>query len=300
MESRKVAIIPLDEKSKGVSQVLANDTSRRVLDLISEEPMSAMKIAYRLNMGINTAQYNLERLESVGMVEVLRVEKSRKGRDVKIYAPTNRIIAIVPKNMDIGGLREAFRSILPLVIAALVISVGVEMFAYPQGPGYADYGYSASAAQAKAGYAATGAGAADDMAMPMAANAESDGLMLAAPMPGNYTAANAETAGQLTAGTGGGVGENNLPAAPPSASNGSNGSNGSLSEKPAAGENRTVALGEGPGDAPVSIRGAPEYEPETVQYYQGPRSLLEHPGLWTLLGGLAVIIVFAAVRRKNI
>lgn len=130
MESKKVAIIPLDENSKGVSQALANDTSRKILDLISEEPNSAMHIAYKLNLAINTAQYNLERLQAVGLVEVLRVEKSRKGRDMKIYAPTNKIIAIVPKGLDIGGIRAALRGVVPLFLVALLFAVGIDFMTY--------------------------------------------------------------------------------------------------------------------------------------------------------------------------
>jgi len=134
MKNNKVAIVPLGEDSKEVSQVLANETSRRILDLISDEPMSAMHIAYKLDLAINTAQYNLEKLEKVGLIEVERVDKSRKGRDMKIYTPTNKIIAIVPKNVKTAGVLEALKGIIPLVLLAILFAVGVDFVAYS--PGY--------------------------------------------------------------------------------------------------------------------------------------------------------------------
>ena len=124
----KVAIIPLGDGASGnVSSVLANPTARKILNLISDEPLSAMKIAYKTDIAINTAQYNLENLEKAGLVEVERVEKSRKGRDMKIYGPTNKIIAIVPKGMDERSIANALRGLLPLFLLAIVLSVGVEL-----------------------------------------------------------------------------------------------------------------------------------------------------------------------------
>jgi DNA-binding transcriptional ArsR family regulator len=136
MDSNKVVIVPLGEKSGEVNSVLANETARKILNLISDEPLSAMPIAYKLNLAINTAQYNLERLEAVGLVEVIRVDKSKKGRDVKIYAPTNKIIAIVPKNVKSAGIYDALKGLVPLFIIALVLSIGIDVLMYTPDEGF--------------------------------------------------------------------------------------------------------------------------------------------------------------------
>jgi DNA-binding transcriptional ArsR family regulator len=78
----KLLILPLGEESKKIMQVISNDTARQIIELLADAPLSASDIAERLQAPLTTITYNLENLESVGLVKVERIKYSEKGREV--------------------------------------------------------------------------------------------------------------------------------------------------------------------------------------------------------------------------
>ncbi len=96
----KLLILPLGEESKKITQVISNDTARQVIELLADAPLSASDIAERLQSPISTIVYNLENLESVGLIRIEKIKYSEKGREVKIYAPVRKLIVVVPEKTD--------------------------------------------------------------------------------------------------------------------------------------------------------------------------------------------------------
>jgi len=43
-KGKKIIVMPLDDNSKEISQVLANDTARKILSLLSDKPMTLTEI----------------------------------------------------------------------------------------------------------------------------------------------------------------------------------------------------------------------------------------------------------------
>ena len=95
-EDEKLLILPLND-SKRVSQVLSNDTARRILEVLAEAPLSASEVAARLGLPLTTVQYNINKLLDAGLVRVERTKYSEKMREVKIYAPARKLVVIVPE-----------------------------------------------------------------------------------------------------------------------------------------------------------------------------------------------------------
>ncbi len=274
MKNDKVAVVPLGERSGGINQVLANDTARRILNLISEEPMSAMHIAYNLDLAINTAQYNLDRLTGVGLAEVVRVEKSRRGRDMKIYGPTNKIIAIVPKGVERGSVMAALKGVLPLFLVALVFAAGVEVILGPQPVREAgDGGIMALTNETPA------TGEPSEKGFGAAQSEESESAETGPPpreeAPAMVMAAeDAENASQT---------ENRA------------------AESVEAGGGGEIEADEEPGNGEALCPPPPEPETKTIVVTKAPESsLLDHPGLWAALGGLAVIAAAMVLRRRRV
>jgi predicted transcriptional regulator len=124
----KLLILPLGEESKKITQVISNDTARQVIELLADAPLSASDIAERLHSPISTIVYNLENLESVGLIRVEKIKYSEKGREVKIYAPVRKLIVVVPEKTDRKSVTDLLRKYMGVILAAVLASSLIEFF----------------------------------------------------------------------------------------------------------------------------------------------------------------------------
>ena len=124
----KLLILPLGEESKKITQVISNDTARKIIELLADAPLSATDIADHLQAPLTTIAYNLENLEGVGLVKVERIKYSEKGREVKIYAPVRKLIVVVPEKTDRKSVTDIIRKYLGVILAAVLASSFIEFF----------------------------------------------------------------------------------------------------------------------------------------------------------------------------
>src|SRR3990172_5054419 len=124
----KLLILPLGEESKKITQVISNDTARRILELLADAPLSASDIAERLKVPLTTIVYNLENLEKVGLIRVEKIKYSEKGREVKIYAPVRKLIVVVPEKADKKSVADLIRKYVGVILAAVLASSFIEFF----------------------------------------------------------------------------------------------------------------------------------------------------------------------------
>lgn len=122
----KLLILPLGEESKKITQVISNDTARKIIELLADAPLSASDIAERLQTPLTTIVYNLENLESVGLIRVDKIKYSEKGREVRIYAPVRKLIVIVPEKTDRKSITDILRKYVGVVLAAVFASSIIE------------------------------------------------------------------------------------------------------------------------------------------------------------------------------
>lgn len=124
----KLLILPLGEESKKIAQIISNDTARQIIELLADAPLSASDIAEHLSAPITTIVYNLEKLESVGLIRVEKIKYSEKGREVKIYAPVRKLIVVVPERTDRNSVTDLLRKYLGVILAAVLASSLIEFF----------------------------------------------------------------------------------------------------------------------------------------------------------------------------
>jgi hypothetical protein len=79
-----------------------------------------------LHSPLTTITYNLENLESVGLVKVERIKYSEKGREVKIYSPVRKLIVVVPEKTDRKSVTDVLRRYLGVILAAVLASSLIE------------------------------------------------------------------------------------------------------------------------------------------------------------------------------
>lgn len=126
VDDDKFLIVPMGKESKAITQVISNDTAMQVMDLLADGPMSTSTVAEKLSIPLTTAQYNIEKLMESGLVKIEKTKYSEKGREVKLYRASRRLIMIVPEKAGSQAVIDALKKYILLVPIAAAISVIVE------------------------------------------------------------------------------------------------------------------------------------------------------------------------------
>ncbi|HIH37801.1 winged helix-turn-helix transcriptional regulator [Candidatus Woesearchaeota archaeon] len=87
-----------EEKTKDLAKVLANETTRKILNLLTQGEKTATEIAQQLQIPLSTVTYNIGHLMAVKLVVVEEFHYSEKGREVPHYKLANKCIIIAPEN----------------------------------------------------------------------------------------------------------------------------------------------------------------------------------------------------------
>ena len=129
--TEKVLILPLNEDSKKITQTLSNDTALKVLELLAQQPMSATAISEELDLALTTIKYNLDSLIESDLIKVNKTKWSKKGREIKIYEPVQKLIVVVPGGgkTDKSSIISMLQKYLGMIGAAIFASFGIEYLA---------------------------------------------------------------------------------------------------------------------------------------------------------------------------
>ncbi|MBI2102658.1 helix-turn-helix transcriptional regulator [Candidatus Woesearchaeota archaeon] len=120
MAKNNFLLVDLNEsKTKKLAETITSDTSRMILNYLTEKEGVESIIAKDLNLPLPTVHYHLQKLQEAGLVTVEEFHYSQKGREVNHYKLANKYIIIAPKKVT--GLRQKLRGILPvgLIIAGV-------------------------------------------------------------------------------------------------------------------------------------------------------------------------------------
>lgn len=83
-----------DEAADEVFSALSSTTARSVLSTLHEQPRTASEIASEVDTSLQNVNYHLEKLGDSGLVEVVDGRYSDQGREMKVYAPTNKTLVL--------------------------------------------------------------------------------------------------------------------------------------------------------------------------------------------------------------
>ncbi|WMW21869.1 helix-turn-helix domain-containing protein [Methanolobus mangrovi] len=126
--SEKVLIVPLNEDSKKITQILSNEKAMKMLEILADKPMSASDVAEKLDIPLTTVKYNLDGLIEVDLIKVRETKWSRKGREIKIYEPVQKLIVVAPGGMknDRSSIISMLKKYLGLIAGAVFAATGLE------------------------------------------------------------------------------------------------------------------------------------------------------------------------------
>ena len=127
--TEKIKIIATDdEKIKSFGELLTNDSSRAILQLLFNEELTALQIAERTGISLQLVKYHIIKLQDLGVVKVTKIEKNSKSQDMKFYSASKFSMVIVPpkyseKTKESKLLVRSFKHIYK--IAGLGIAAGL-------------------------------------------------------------------------------------------------------------------------------------------------------------------------------
>ncbi|MBS3151860.1 winged helix-turn-helix transcriptional regulator [Candidatus Woesearchaeota archaeon] len=128
MKQDKFLLVNLeDEKSKNLANVISSDSARKILNLLTDKPLSETDISKNLNIPLTTVHYNISQLLNANLVEVHDFLWSEKGKKINFYKLSNKFIIIAPlKNSS--SFIDKLKEIIPVVIFGSLTSFGIYIY----------------------------------------------------------------------------------------------------------------------------------------------------------------------------
>jgi len=103
-----VLYVDSDEAAEVIS-TLSGETAMAVFRALTDRALTASELADELDASVQSVSYHLGNLEDAGLVQVVDTCYSEKGREMDIYAATNRpTVLVLGSREDRVGLRRAF------------------------------------------------------------------------------------------------------------------------------------------------------------------------------------------------
>jgi len=126
MATEKFIMVSLEEeRAKEIANVISNDTSRKILNFLSEKDAAENDIARELKLPASTVHYNMQHLLKHNLIEVKDFYWSEKGNKVNVYTVAKKLIVIAPKSMKI---KTKLKNILPVALLALAASGAIHVY----------------------------------------------------------------------------------------------------------------------------------------------------------------------------
>ena len=124
MADNVVILEPGDERAQKISKAMASQTASDILQLLAEDKKSLTEITDRLDIPLTTAKYHIENLLEAGLITVAETKYSVKGREIKIYAVTNQLLIVAPRQSNVRSLLLKYASLFGIVLfGSLVIAM---------------------------------------------------------------------------------------------------------------------------------------------------------------------------------
>ena len=124
-----------DERIKIIGEELANDTGRAIFGKVSQGIASPNDLAKALDISLPLINWHINRLLSVGLVKVEKIELSSKNKQMKYYGPVKTALVIIPPEESVVNgtnsnprrasvllkLRQYMASFIALAVSAPII-----------------------------------------------------------------------------------------------------------------------------------------------------------------------------------
>jgi DNA-binding transcriptional ArsR family regulator len=128
MTGEVVVLEPGDEQAQKIARAMSSQTANDILAILAAGTKSLSDITDQLSIPINTVKYHIENLLDAGLIRISETRYSVKGREVKIYALTDRLLIVAPRRINVRDLLLKYSSLFAVVIAGTLAIVALGPF----------------------------------------------------------------------------------------------------------------------------------------------------------------------------
>lgn len=115
-----------DESLKTLGQLLSNETSRKIIQVLTQEEMYTNQISKKLGIQMNITIFHLKKLEELGLVTVTHKRIVKKGVDHKYYKMIpNMFVTSTQTKKEVhknGFLKKFFKDNVKILTVSLVFA----------------------------------------------------------------------------------------------------------------------------------------------------------------------------------
>jgi len=122
MEERYIMFSIEDNRIKQLSEALSSPSCKKILNLLSEKELTETDIAKELKVPLNTIDYNIKKLVSIGLIEKTNHFWSIRGKKMPVYRVSNKKIIVSPKKST------SLKALLISAIGTGLLALGIRNF----------------------------------------------------------------------------------------------------------------------------------------------------------------------------
>jgi DNA-binding transcriptional ArsR family regulator len=132
-QPEKIEILSTDDsRLKSLGEVLISESSRKILNIIFDQELTALQIAGKTSLSLELTRYHLKKMVDFGLVTITKIEKSSREQNMKYYKSTKFTIMIFPpavsdKAKNSKSLLNSVKRIYRFVVIGVVsLIVGLQ------------------------------------------------------------------------------------------------------------------------------------------------------------------------------
>ncbi|QDX40332.1 transcriptional regulator [Salarchaeum sp. JOR-1] len=119
-----------EDAADDVFAALSSGTARAAYTALHDDPRTASDLAEVTDTTVQNVRYHLDNLRDAGLVEVVDTWYSERGREMKVYAPTDTsLVVFAGDDENRSTVRTVLRELVGGVGALAVGAVAVQRFA---------------------------------------------------------------------------------------------------------------------------------------------------------------------------
>lgn len=113
-----------DSQTEDVGKVISSESSRRVLRVVYDEPVTPSEVAEELDMSIQNASYHLKKLLEADLIQVAESRYSEKGAEMDVYTPSESpIVLFVGSDERQDTFLDLFKRLTGVISLLLFVSI---------------------------------------------------------------------------------------------------------------------------------------------------------------------------------
>ncbi len=111
-----------------IINAIASETARKIMATLHDEPQPPSRIAEAVDTSIANVNYHLDNLQDAGLIEAVDTWYSEKGKEMKVYAPTDDPLVFAGTEERTGKVRSLLQQVGTAMVVLVAASAVVQWF----------------------------------------------------------------------------------------------------------------------------------------------------------------------------